>query len=218
MGRYKKGLNTCNDIVQTSKRLFYERGYSQTTIQEICNECDITLGNFTYYFKTKQDLLRRIYKDFVSSITDFIDNDINEDLSYLEKFVITSFIYYYNILEDEVSLNFHYKVLKDNSLCEFLSKNLLDDLYAPFASELNLCLNRKELEILYFADFGIRRELTIKHIEDNLFNSSLEFCTNLCKMTARVFNIKDDIILKYLAKDKTLLENLDISKINLLKL
>lgn len=217
MGRYKKGLNTCNDIVTISKKFFYEKGYSQTTIQEICDECNITLGNFTYYFKTKQDLLRRIYQDYVSNIVTFINSNVNSNLNSLEKFVLTSFVYYYNILEDDISLHFHYKVLKNHSLYAFMSNELLDNLYTPFIKEFDLGIDQKELEILYLCDFGARRELTIKHIEDNVFSSKIDFCLKSCIMTARLFKIQDDLIIECLKTHKELLKSVDVCNINLLK-
>lgn len=55
MGR--KGENNRQRIVEAADRLFYHRGYNQTSFQDISDETGIPRGNFYYYFKTKDDIL-----------------------------------------------------------------------------------------------------------------------------------------------------------------
>ena len=46
------------EIVQTALKLFLERGYNATTPKTVCDELDISTGNLTYYFPTKESLLQ----------------------------------------------------------------------------------------------------------------------------------------------------------------
>jgi AcrR family transcriptional regulator len=55
MGR--KGESNRQRIVEAADRLFYRRGYNQTSFQDISDETGIPRGNFYYYFKTKDDIL-----------------------------------------------------------------------------------------------------------------------------------------------------------------
>lgn len=48
---------TKHEIIQTATRLFLEKGYSATPPKLICDELDISTGNLTYYFLTKEHLL-----------------------------------------------------------------------------------------------------------------------------------------------------------------
>lgn len=45
------------EIVQTAVHFFLEKGYSSTAPRLICDEMDISTGNLTYYFPTKEHLL-----------------------------------------------------------------------------------------------------------------------------------------------------------------
>lgn len=49
--------NTREKIIKTAWKLFYEEGFSETTINDIIREADISKGTFYYYFRSKDDLL-----------------------------------------------------------------------------------------------------------------------------------------------------------------
>lgn len=57
-------------IIETSVRLFDEKGFSETSIQEIVNEIGVTKGTFYYYFNSKEELLSMIHYDFISNLLD----------------------------------------------------------------------------------------------------------------------------------------------------
>ncbi len=44
-------------IIQTALHLFLENGFSNTSARAICNELDISLGNLTFYYPSKEHLL-----------------------------------------------------------------------------------------------------------------------------------------------------------------
>jgi len=52
-----KGESNRQRIIQAADTLFYQRGYNQTSFQDISDATDIPRGNFYYYFKTKDDIL-----------------------------------------------------------------------------------------------------------------------------------------------------------------
>lgn len=54
----------------TSIRLFDEKGFKGTSIQDLVNEIDVTKGTFYYYFTTKEELLYMIHYDFINSLLD----------------------------------------------------------------------------------------------------------------------------------------------------
>ncbi len=56
----KKPHETRNEIVRTATRLFLEKGYSNVFPRMIADELDISTGNITYYFPTKEHLLAEL--------------------------------------------------------------------------------------------------------------------------------------------------------------
>ena len=57
MSRIDKHALTKLEIIRVATRLFLEKGYTETTIKMICQELDMSPGNVTFYFHTKEHML-----------------------------------------------------------------------------------------------------------------------------------------------------------------
>lgn len=55
------------DIIRCASETFFEKGYSATSPKMICEALDISTGNLTYYFPTKEHLLA----EFVEMLCDY---------------------------------------------------------------------------------------------------------------------------------------------------
>lgn len=54
----KQAINTTRlDIIQVATHIFFEKGISHMTARAICDELDISTGNLTFHFPTKEHLL-----------------------------------------------------------------------------------------------------------------------------------------------------------------
>lgn len=53
----KRVKTTKLDIIKCASKLFFEQGYSATSPRQICDILDLSTGNITYYFPTKEHLL-----------------------------------------------------------------------------------------------------------------------------------------------------------------
>ena len=57
-------------IIDKAVKLFAEKGYHATSVQEIAENCGIAKGSFYNYFKSKEELLVSIFKYFYEELTD----------------------------------------------------------------------------------------------------------------------------------------------------
>lgn len=55
-------------IVQTANHLFYEKGYNRTSISDVANQIEISKGNMTYHFRSKDELLLAVIDYRITSI------------------------------------------------------------------------------------------------------------------------------------------------------
>lgn len=55
-------------ITKQSITLFGEKGYSETSVQDIVHSLGVTKGTFYYYFKSKQQLLLDIHQSFINKL------------------------------------------------------------------------------------------------------------------------------------------------------
>ena len=60
MARNKHPEKTIEQILSISYRLFLEKGYEQTTIQDIINELGMSKGAIYHHFKSKEEILHAI--------------------------------------------------------------------------------------------------------------------------------------------------------------
>lgn len=60
MALKRKGQEFRQQIVEAANRLFYQRGFNQTSFSDIAAAAEIPRGNFYYYFKTKDEILEAV--------------------------------------------------------------------------------------------------------------------------------------------------------------
>ena len=68
-----KGSANRQRIVDAADRLFYSRGYNQTSFSDISDETGIPRGNFYYYFKTKEEILEAVVESRVAIFRSMLD-------------------------------------------------------------------------------------------------------------------------------------------------
>jgi AcrR family transcriptional regulator len=61
--RERKKLMRLQRIVASARKLFVDKGFTTTTIQDIAAEADVGLGTLYLYAKSKEDLLVMVFKD-----------------------------------------------------------------------------------------------------------------------------------------------------------
>lgn len=81
----KKPEERKEEIVQTAKRLFVERGYKRTQIKDIVGAVGVAQGLFYYYFKSKEDVMEAVAAEYGTKIFCRIRELVNQDISAIQK-------------------------------------------------------------------------------------------------------------------------------------
>jgi AcrR family transcriptional regulator len=68
-------------ILQEAVRLFADKGFDATSIQDIVNAASVTKGAFYYYFTSKNDLLYEIHQGFMTVANRHAEEVLAEGLS-----------------------------------------------------------------------------------------------------------------------------------------
>lgn len=66
MKTIKDGEERRKEILLTARKLFIQKGYDQTSINDILKIVDIAKGTFYYYFSSKDEVLKAIIMDIVN--------------------------------------------------------------------------------------------------------------------------------------------------------
>ena len=74
-----------NEIIETAGKLFEEKGYEQTQVQDIVNEIGVAKGLFYYYFKSKDEVMEELADRYADAIIDAVNKLIDTDISTFDK-------------------------------------------------------------------------------------------------------------------------------------
>ncbi len=154
---YLAGEQTKRNILRESKKLFYKKGYTETTYSDISTVAKVNRALIPYHFKNKQILGLEIYHLIMDEFYELIDNLL--DTSQFDKdFVsILHTVAYYRLLASNTHfLQFLSELQADENAILFdteLEKEWITNLGSKFAS-----LDETELNILTQMNIGIKKE------------------------------------------------------------
>ncbi|MGL1892837.1 MAG: TetR/AcrR family transcriptional regulator [Spirochaetaceae bacterium] len=74
------------ELINIAGELFYTKGYSKTSIQNIIDRANIAKGTFYHYFKSKEDLLTSFTDTQVSALYVLVNKILEEDIPATNKF------------------------------------------------------------------------------------------------------------------------------------
>ena len=214
--QYANGILTKELIYQTARRLMYENGYKKTTYQMIAQKANVPVGLVNYHFK-KQELLDKIYMDYLCQIQDFIAAQAEGLLdNELQAHMLQSNIMMTQIFRDSHILSFHLEVNES-------------DLVPP---AFHGAVRKKQMEILnYFhvditpesyywcaaAEYGARRELILQNKDVDINSSDFRRLLDLLPTIAvRIAGLSPAIIQKNQEKANRVFAGLDYSGILML--
>lgn len=87
-------------IAQESRRLFNERGYQDVSMREIAAACGISVGNLTYYYPRKEDLLMLEHDGIMQTFLDEVMGEADE-LEGLQGYFTLECAFIHYILSDD---------------------------------------------------------------------------------------------------------------------
>lgn len=83
-----KGEGNRQRIVNAADQLFYQRGYNQTSFQDISDATGIPRGNFYYYFKTKDEILNAVVDSRIEDISGMLSRCESETDNPVERLLL----------------------------------------------------------------------------------------------------------------------------------
>ncbi|MBC7195225.1 MAG: TetR/AcrR family transcriptional regulator [Caldisericia bacterium] len=83
-------MNKKEKIFEEALKLFLEKGFNETSIEDITKNASISKGSFYTYFKSKEELLENIVKELLNNVENrfylLIQKEKKEPLEYLIDF------------------------------------------------------------------------------------------------------------------------------------
>lgn len=77
-----------DEVYGAAARLFAERGYHATRVQDIADELGMLKGSLYYYFSSKEDLLVQVIEGYVEEIYEALVGIVNSGYSPRQKLIL----------------------------------------------------------------------------------------------------------------------------------
>ena len=91
--RLEKGSATIAKILKVSKRLFSEKGYENTSTEEILKEAEISRGSLYHHFSGKKGIFLRVFETVQSNVAQEVNGSIEGIDDPWEKLVVATNAY-----------------------------------------------------------------------------------------------------------------------------
>ncbi|MFA6645198.1 MAG: TetR/AcrR family transcriptional regulator [Bacilli bacterium] len=122
----KRGKVTFRRLIDAATKVFYERGYANSTIADIAQEAGVAVGTIYIYFKDKYTIYFQVLKDFQNQIREHLNNHIKEAHTRREKERAGIRAWLEFVLEHRRAYEMIWESL-------YIDRRLFDDYYLSFA-------------------------------------------------------------------------------------
>jgi len=166
--RIIKGLETKKRIMGCAKAAFLKYGFKDATIVEITQDAGVPIGLFTYYFKTKSNIVNHVHLDYLERIRAAVmQYDWVRDETPLFTNSIINYIYFDNILYDEGVSRFFLEVLNADFPTSFMDETG-KEVFKKYIEYYDLEIDEGYLELLLTFNNGGKKKLITKYLQKEM--------------------------------------------------
>lgn len=216
MAQYETGIITKERVISACKKLFYEKGYNETTIADISELSSVNQGLIHYHFKTRKNNIKSTLGMIV--YTDLIKKSYEEAGEYGadDAFLIYTlgvYLYWYKFFNDE-----GYRKFATIACKEVFIDNVVDfaDIYFGSFNPIKAISSMTDIqvhELDIIACIGADAKLA-EYIGENIQKYSFEYVTDYCfSLYANIFDFDRKVMHQKLAESKKVFEKIDVEKL-----
>ncbi len=145
MARKTKFNVTRHEIIQTGTKMFLEKGYSKSTCKALGDELDLSTGNITFYFPTKEHLLSVLVEMLCDFQWRMMEKEVEDGKSSLMAFCLELTAISAICEENEIVKDFYISAYTHPMTLDIIRKNDIEKAKSVFSQ---YCPNRTEREFV----------------------------------------------------------------------
>ncbi len=126
--------NTKLEIIKLAAHLFIEEGYSKTTFARVARELDLSTGNITFYFPSKDHLLAVLVEEMFDFQTWLMEYEAKEGASSLLSYCLELTSIAAACEDDEVTKDFFSSAYSSSMILDLIRENDTEKTKAIFGS------------------------------------------------------------------------------------
>lgn len=122
--QYKKSEETRRKIAQAASELFFQKGYFETTVKDICDRSGVSVSRVNYHFVTKADLAAYLCTEFLDNfyqkVKQFIGN--NREFSLVSEAIQLRFFVKMLLSDKGDSSRFYKEIAREGILSQAFTR------------------------------------------------------------------------------------------------
>lgn len=166
MVKRKAGEKKRDLIIDVCKKLFYEKGYNNTTYNDICEAADIPPGTITYHFDSKRGIASVIEDEYEPQNKIYIERMCaNRGYSKVQLMAIENFHMWRRDFEDANLRNFLLDVSRERVPSEAAFR-AVKYFYQCVIEELGIAVNEREMRLIVPSQIGMSDAVLVELSRD----------------------------------------------------
>lgn len=141
------------EIMDAAMLLFMEKGYANTTTQDIVDKVNISRGLLYYHFKNKEDILYCLVERYSEKLLRYIHVIVNDDdktaIEKIRAFIDATIIYTDNVSAEGTELQKTVDLEENRYMLDKLSHKLIEKLTIYFERIINQGISEKVFSVKY---------------------------------------------------------------------
>jgi len=204
-GERKKAL-----ILDTCKKLFYEKGYCATTYEDICKAADVPPGSITYHFTSKKNIAAIIHSEYelkVKTMMSFLTKGKYD----IRIMTALELINWWDRFFNDPNLRKFIMEITNEGIPRYSSSEDIEYFFTLHIKEFNLNISEKKLKFMTAAHIGLVSELLFTANENLSDYTVYEFADYVIENDFKALNIDYPTINEVLIKAHQIYDQLKIS-------
>lgn len=166
MRTYSVGDETKESILNVCRKLFYEKGFENTSYDDICRDAGVNRGLIPYHFKSKSNIAGIIFEEIITRLDEEAEKVLNiEDQNVF--YVITELLLFREARSNKNFCRFYSEVENSNDCYAVTLKSQIELI------ESILRYNHMELEEPVLRTIGCMYEGTERELIQNIYREYL---------------------------------------------
>ncbi len=173
--------NTKQDILVSALLLFNEKGFSNVTIRMIAKETGISSGNLNYHFRTKNEILEKLYFNMTNILDARLERVQSKDYSLLT--LISG-------MKESMTIMYQYRFIWSDIYYLF---NQNEKIQNHYRNSIKNELSSWRMIIKKLIDSGYLKETTLIYPNDLIVQRIVDFANSWIFTTSLYKNYKSEI-------------------------
>lgn len=184
-------------ILDAAKAIFFDKGFENSTMEDIAHKAGYSKGSLYSYFKSKNEICFSIVNDYFFKIVDFIENIEKSDLTGLEKIVAVKEAFLRDYAENSEFCNIYDTFKYHRNQCSEIQAEIqVNELYSKKIKKLLVSIIQSGIE-----DRSIKKSVDVEKLATAFWNEKSCFIAEVMFRELNAYDYIFNLVIDAITED-----------------